>query len=241
MIFKCPGSQSFSQPHPEFINCPFCNAEVEIWTDENKAICPKCKKDITRELQESCLEWCKYAKECVGTDKFEEFMRGKNIMLSEKMYAALNHQVNREIYSAYFYLGMASYASSGGFKGTANWFRKQVKEETAHAEKLYEYVVERQGRVMLGAIEEPPQDFSSIFDLFTRTLEHEKKVTKMIHDLVKLAESEKDEKSKDFLQWFVKEQVEEEENASKVLGKVSAAGEDKSKLLKVDAELSKRK
>lgn len=161
-------------------------------------------------------------------------------MPSENMIGKLNWQVNRELYSAYFYLGMASYAASIGLKGVANWFNLQAKEEVAHAEKIYDYVNQQGVRVELKGIEEPPQDFSSAVDLFKRTLEHEKRVTKMIHGLVELSKGENDKDTEKFLQWFVKEQVEEEESASKVLNKVNAAGEDKAALSEVDNQLAKR-
>lgn len=77
MNFKCPGSQKFSQPQPEIKNCPYCGAEIEIWTDEVKATCPKCKKTVTREQAVSCLDWCKYAKECLGEKKYKEYMQNK--------------------------------------------------------------------------------------------------------------------------------------------------------------------
>lgn len=77
MIFKCPGSQNFSQPKPEFIKCPFCNKEVEIWSDEIKAKCPKCKKTVMRKQGASCLDWCKYAKECVGEHIFKKYIQNK--------------------------------------------------------------------------------------------------------------------------------------------------------------------
>jgi ferritin len=162
-------------------------------------------------------------------------------MLSKKMADSLNVQINREMYSAYLYLGMASYASTIGLNGFANWFNIQVKEELTHAEKLYNYVIQQGSRVALDEIEKPPQDFTSPRDLFNRTLEHEKKVTGMIDDLVTLADEKNDNKTKKFLRWFVDEQVEEEEHASEVLGKVESAGEDKDTLSKVDNELAKRR
>jgi len=74
---KCPGSQGFSQPQPEIINCPFCGAEMEIWTDEAKAKCPECKKSVTRKAGATCLDWCKYAKECVGDKAYEQYLKTK--------------------------------------------------------------------------------------------------------------------------------------------------------------------
>ncbi len=78
MIFNCPGSQKFKQPQPETIKCPYCSEEVELWTDESEAVCPKCKKIVARQLGESCLDWCKYAKECVGEDIYNRYKRNKD-------------------------------------------------------------------------------------------------------------------------------------------------------------------
>ncbi len=77
MIFKCPGSQRFSQPEPEIINCSYCGAEVEMFSDEAKATCPKCAKTVTRENAASCLDWCSYAKECVGGRVYDKYMKNK--------------------------------------------------------------------------------------------------------------------------------------------------------------------
>ena len=156
-------------------------------------------------------------------------------MMNEKMLKRLNYQINREIYSGYFYLGMAAYAASIGRKGVANWFTAQMKEELVHAQKIYDYV-ERQGaKVFLEAIEEPPQEFSSVTDLFEKTLEHEKKVTGLIKGLVGLAAEEKDAETEQFLQWFVKEQIEEEAAPAGILKKLGEKGE-----AEVDDELAKR-
>ena len=161
-------------------------------------------------------------------------------MLSEKMVKAFEYQINREIYSAYFYLGMSSYASSNGFSGIANWFAIQVKEELFHAQKMYDYVIKGGSKVTLQAIEEPPQDFTSVVDLFDRTLKHEKAVTGLINDLVKVAQGENDKDSEKFLEWYVKEQQEEEATPAGILDKLKAAGNNKDELLRVDSELAKR-
>lgn len=161
-------------------------------------------------------------------------------MLSGKMTEALNRQINREIYSAYFYLGMAAYAHSVKLEGVANWFTVQVTEELSHAEKMFDYVSSQGNRVMLDEIETPPQDFTSAVDLFRRTLEHEKKVTGLIHNLVEVAGQEGDGRTGEFLQWYVKEQVEEEENAGGVLKKMEDAGEDEKAILPLDEELTAR-
>ena len=95
-------------------------------------------------------------------------------MLSEKMTKAINSQINREIYSAYLYLGMSSYAASKGLGGIANWFGVQVQVELSHAKKMYDYVVQASRRVMLLDIESPPQEFSSAKELFEKNLSEDK-------------------------------------------------------------------
>jgi ferritin len=152
----------------------------------------------------------------------------------------LSEQLNKEVYSGYFYLSMAGYANSIGFKGTANWFIMQMREELMHAQRFYDYIEEKGQRVILKAIDEPPKDFSSVKDLFEKTLAHEKKVTGLIDALLDLAKKENDKETEKFLQWFVKEQVEEEATPAKILKKFEGTGEDKDALLKIDKELEAR-
>lgn len=83
-MFKCPGSQKFNRPYPEHIKCPSCAAEVEIWSDDVKAVCPKCKKEILREQGQSCLDWCKYAKECIGDKFYAKYLKNKRVNKNEK-------------------------------------------------------------------------------------------------------------------------------------------------------------
>ncbi len=161
-------------------------------------------------------------------------------MISGKMAEGLTMQANREIYSGYFYLAMASYAQDIGLSGVANWFNGQMREELSHAGKLYGYLQQHGVRVMLLDIEKPPQDFSSVTDLFERTLEHEKKVTAMINDLVIMAAEEKDKATEIMLQWFVTEQVEEEASVAEILQKLNLFGEKGDALLMIDKELGQR-
>ncbi|WP_290596293.1 MULTISPECIES: ferritin [unclassified Archaeoglobus] len=161
--------------------------------------------------------------------------------ISEKMVEALNEQINAEIYSAYLYLSMAAYFDSIGLKGFANWMRVQWQEELTHAMRLYDYVVERGGRVKLYAIEEPPSEWESPLTAFEHTYEHEVNVTKRIHELVELAMSEKDYATYNMLQWFVAEQVEEEANASEIVDKLRLIGDDGRGLLMLDTELGARR
>ena len=158
-------------------------------------------------------------------------------MLSEKMQKALNGQLVAELYSAYLYVSMAAYFDAADLPGFANWMRVQAQEELTHGMKFCRYVNEQDGRVVLGPVEGPPTGWDSPAAAFEHVLEHEQKVTGLINELVKLAAEEKDQAARDFLQWFVKEQVEEEESAEAVLRKVKEAGAELSAL---DGELAAR-
>ncbi|MBU0581075.1 MAG: ferritin [Candidatus Margulisbacteria bacterium] len=162
-------------------------------------------------------------------------------MISKKMAEALSDQVTKETLSAYLYQAMASQAYYLGYKGVANWFQIQVQEEINHAKKLYQYIQEQGAKVILGAIPKPVGSYKDPIDLFEKTLAHEKKVTGMINNLVRLAKQENDAATGKMLEWFVKEQVEEEEGAGKQLTKAKAAGSDKNKLAEFDKDLAGRK
>lgn len=161
-------------------------------------------------------------------------------MISKQMLEKLNYQINREIYSAYLYLSMSSYANFLGLKGIANWFDHQVKEELEHARKFYDYVNDQGERVLTLAIEAPQTEFISIVDLFEKSLAHEKEVTKLINDLMDLAKTEKDFATESFLQYFVSEQVEEEASVNDILAKLKFIDEKSSAILILDANLGKR-
>lgn len=134
-------------------------------------------------------------------------------MLSKKMEAALNAQINAELWSAYLYLSMSAHFAADGKPGIAHWFKAQFDEEQGHAMKIFEYVVERGGKVELKAIGEVTQSWESPLAAFEDTLKHEQIVTAKINDLVTLAREEKDYATESMLQWFVNEQVEEESTA----------------------------
>ena len=161
-------------------------------------------------------------------------------MISDKTAMAINNQINAEMYSAYLYLGMSGYCAEAGLKGGANWFYVQAKEEMVHAEKLYNYVQAQGQRVELLTIDAPPSDFKSVLDCFERALEHEKKVTALINDLVALAVEQKDRATEIYLDWFVAEQVEEEESAKDVVDRLTLAGAQGPGLFMVDTELAAR-
>ncbi|UCH78423.1 MAG: ferritin [Candidatus Coatesbacteria bacterium] len=161
-------------------------------------------------------------------------------MLSSKMQEALNGQLNAELYSSYLYLAMAAYFEAADFPGFANWMRVQAQEELLHGMKFYDFIGERDGRVTLAAIEAPPAEWDSPQAAFEHVVEHERKVTGLINDLVELAGKEKDYATHNFLQWFVGEQVEEESSARAVLQQVKLAGDTGGGLFLVDKELAAR-
>jgi ferritin len=160
--------------------------------------------------------------------------------MDEKMVEALNSQLNAELYSSYMYLSMATYFESEDMSGFANWMRVQAQEELSHAMKIYDYVIQRGDRVTLTRIESPPTEWKSALDAFEHVYAHEQKVTGLINQLVNLAISLGDHATNNFLQWFVAEQVEEEESSSGVLKKVKMANESLSGLLMLDNELGQR-
>jgi ferritin len=156
------------------------------------------------------------------------------------MEKALNDQINKEIYSAYMYLAMSAYFESVDLPGFANWMRVQWQEELAHAQKFYDYVFERDGRVALAAIDAPPIEWKSALDAFEETLKHEKYVSSRIHDLVRLARDENDVATENFLQWFVTEQVEEEASAKALIQQLKLVGDSGQGLFLTDRELGTR-
>ena len=161
-------------------------------------------------------------------------------MLSAKMSEALNGQLNKEIYSAYLYLSMSAYSTYIGLKGFANWFMVQYQEESVHAMKIYDYINSQGGQVKLLAVAQPPAEFKSPLDMFEKTLEHERFVTKCINDLVDLAIKGKDHATNIFLQWFVTEQIEEEANDNEIISKLKLVGDKGDALLMIDRELAAR-
>ena len=161
-------------------------------------------------------------------------------MLSKQMEKAINKQINAEIYSSYLYLSMCAYFESIGLAGSGSWMRQQVQEEMFHAMKMFDYVNERGGRVVLQAVEQPQTEWTSASDVFENVLSHERKVTGLINDLVNLALDERDHATNIFLQWFVSEQVEEESSAGEIVDKLKLIGNDANGLFMLDRELGQR-
>lgn len=159
-------------------------------------------------------------------------------MISDKMAKHINAQINRELYSAYFYLGLSAQAEVGDLKGTAAWFRAKHGEEMTHALKMYRYLLDQEARVRLTEVGAPPEDVDNILAMFEYTLRHEREVTAAINDLVDLALSEKDHATNVFLQWFVTEQIEEEATVNDILGRLRRFGDTGEGLLMIDNELA---
>jgi ferritin len=161
-------------------------------------------------------------------------------MLSDRMQKALNGQLNAEIYSSYLYLSMNAYFKSANLDGFANWMNAQAQEELMHAMKFYDFVHQRGGRVLLSAIDSPPTDWDSPLAVFEATLQHEQKVTGFINELVEIALEEHDHATQIFLQWFVTEQVEEEESVGRVLEQLKLLGDSRQGLFMMDREMAAR-
>lgn len=161
-------------------------------------------------------------------------------MLSPKMQDALNEQVNAEMWSAYLYLAMAMHFQAEGRPGIANWYNVQFQEELAHAEILRNWVNSRGGRVILKPIAAVPQTWASELAAFEDTLQHEQKVTALINNLYALAEEEKDYATRGRLDWFVSEQVEEEDNCRTLIDRLKLIGDNGLALYTLDTELATR-
>jgi ferritin len=167
-------------------------------------------------------------------------VEGEIRMLSEKIQSAINDQIKAEFDSFYLYLAMAAYCEAGNFKGFASWFKKQAEEEKEHAYKFYNYVIDRGGRVILKGLETPPANFKSMQEVFQQTLDHERVVTGRINNIYQLAVDEKDFATQEFLNWFVKEQVEEEASASEMLEQIKMTDNRPGNLMYLDRHAGKR-
>ncbi len=161
-------------------------------------------------------------------------------MINEKVQDVLNSQINKEFYSAYLYLAMSAYFDKVGLYGFSNWMRVQAKEEVDHGMILFDYIVERDGKVNLTHIDEPDKEFTCPMQIFEKSLEHEKYVTDSINCVASMSEDECDLATRHFIDWYISEQVEEEANVMNVIKKLKMFGDDKSALYHLDKELGKR-
>lgn len=160
--------------------------------------------------------------------------------LSDTIESALNDQIANEFQAAYQYLAMAAYFTRENLDGFAHWMAKQREEEVAHGMKIFDFVHDRDGKVALRALEKPTVDFDSPLDAFRHAYDHEKNVTKRIHELFETAVEEKDYPTQTLLQWFITEQVEEEATALKYVEQLERVGDSGTGLLMLDREMGSR-
>jgi len=161
-------------------------------------------------------------------------------MISPRMQDALNTQINLEQASAQLYLAMSAHCDGLSFKGFAHWLRVQAGEETAHAMKLIDFLLDRNGKLALQTIPAPPTEFGGVIQVFEKTLDHEKGITVQISALFELARAEKDYASEITLQWYVTEQVEEEANVGQIVDHLRAVGDQGGGIWYLDSKMGKR-
>lgn len=161
-------------------------------------------------------------------------------MLDAKVAQLLNEQINKEFYSAYLYLDFANFYQSKGLDGFANWYQIQAQEERDHAMLFYQYLHNNNGTVTLEAIDKPDKTFTALCDPLKAGLEHEEYVTSLIHNLYDAAHEVRDFRTMQFLDWFVKEQGEEETNANSLITRFDLFGNDPKGLYMLDSELKAR-
>lgn len=161
-------------------------------------------------------------------------------MLSQKLNDAINEQIKYEFYSSHLYLAMAAYCMGEDLPGFANFFKVQSQEENFHAMRFFDYINQRNGRVIMHSFDEPKNDYNSILDAFKFGYEHELVVTKRIYTLSDIAMEERDHATLSYLKWFVDEQVEEESNFDAIIKKLLRIKDDTSALYMLDTELATR-
>ena len=161
-------------------------------------------------------------------------------MMNEKVHEFLNQQINKEFYSAYLYLDFSNYFEDAGLDGFANWYKIQAQEERDHAMLFYQYLQNENQKVTLEAIAKPDKTFSNHIDVLKAGLEHEEYVTSLINDIYAAAYNVKDFRTMQFLDWFVKEQGEEETNANDLITKMELFGSDPKSLYMLNQELAAR-
>ena len=160
--------------------------------------------------------------------------------MNTKVHELLNAQINKEFYSAYLYLDFSNYFKARGLDGFANWYMIQAQEERDHAMLFYQYLQNENQTVTLDAIAKPDKVFSCDMDVLEAGLEHERYVTSLINDIYAAAYDVKDFRTMQFLDWFVKEQGEEETNANDMITKMELFGSDPRGLYLLNQELAAR-
>ena len=162
-------------------------------------------------------------------------------MLSNPMNEILNEQINKEFYSGYLYLSMSAHLKELGLNGFASWTRLQAKEEVEHGLKIFDYLIDCNSFVTLKQIRTPEFEFKGISSIFNHIYEHEKCITRAIMEIAKKAEEESDRTTLNFIDWFIAEQIEEEEAVNNIIKRLDMFGDDKVALYLMDQELAGRK
>lgn len=160
--------------------------------------------------------------------------------MKKRVEKAFNDQINEELFSSYVYLAMAAHFEANNWEGFAGWMKHQAQEEMEHAMRLFTHLTRRGGRVVLKAIGEPPVDFGTPLEAFEKALAHEQHITATITALYELALKEKDYPAQLELQWFIQEQVEEEENTGRAVELLKMAGDNNGALFMLDRQMAKR-
>ena len=161
-------------------------------------------------------------------------------MIKQTLQDAINEQINKEIFSEYYYLSMVAYFESEDLPGFAQFFKVQVEEERFHGMKFFDYLNERGGKVILKGIENPKTDFDSPLQVFELAYKHEQYVTELINNLMDIAIKENDHALQSFLQWFIDEQVEEEASMSKYVNQLKRMNGNGHRIIMIDRELAQR-
>ncbi len=161
-------------------------------------------------------------------------------MISNTINEVLNEQINKEFYSGYLYLSMSAHLKELGLNGFASWTRLQAKEEVEHGLKIFDYLIDCNSFVTLKQIRTPEFEFNGISSIFNHIYEHEKCITRSIMEIAKKAEEENDRTTLNFIDWFIEEQIEEEEAVKNIIKRLDMFGDDKVALYLMDQELAKR-
>lgn len=161
-------------------------------------------------------------------------------MINEKVQNILNSQINKEFYSAYLYLAMSAFFDEIGLFGFSNWTKVQAQEEVDHGMILFDYIIERDGKVKLEQIDAPDGEFVNPLQVFEKILEHEKFVTENINVVARMSDDECDLATRHFINWYISEQVEEEANARDVIDRLKMFGDDCTSLYLMDKEMGER-
>ena len=162
-------------------------------------------------------------------------------MINERVKEILNEQINKEFYSAYLYLAMSAHLSDMGLYGFSKWCEVQSREEIDHGMILFEYILKQKSKVELKGINPPDMEYNSPLEIFEQIYKHEREVTESIDKIARLSDDECDFATRNFIDWYLKEQIEEEDNVLKIISKLKAFGTEKSALYLMDRELGERK